>query len=171
MFANLNEIEKELSSIFSKEDLKHPIGYWIVDFIRRNEILYQIKGLGGVVILAKRTRGRFTQPESITLYASIFVDKEIFNLFFNYISEPLRKGFRRLAEVEQLEMKEMIAITGLTENDTQLKIFPAKGYYWNPIYTFPPTIKKRILVYLEYFSYDLTPVEQLEKTDIVYHRP
>jgi hypothetical protein len=169
MFANLNDIEKELSPILSEEGLRHPLGYWIIDFIRRNETLYQIKGLGGVIALAKRARGHFTQGESITLYASIFADKEIFNLFFNYVSEPLQKGFRRLAEVEKIETPEMIALTGLDKDDTQLKIFPAKGYYWNPIYTFPPTVRKRILVYLDYFNFDLTPVEQLEKTDIVYH--
>jgi hypothetical protein len=170
MLEKLNDIKQELSKLFPKDGLKYPLAYWILDFIRLHGTLYVAKGLNDFLILAKTVRKRFSHDESVLLYASVFADKEIFDLFFAYIPTHLQKAFRRLAEVGKISGAEMTELTGLQQTDSHLKIFPTNGYHsWNNHYFLPPKVRKSILVYLDYFKFDLTPVQQLEKTDVVYY--
>lgn len=169
MLTNIHDIKKQLTPIFSKDALKHPIGYWMVDFIRNHRTLYTEKGFSSVLTLVVTKRSRYTLDESALIYASLLIDKEIFNLFYNHISIPLQKAFRVLAETEALDGEDMIELTGLQISDTQLNIFPNRGYRWNPIYSFPYSIRKLILGHLGLINFDLTPIQEIEKTDIIYH--
>jgi hypothetical protein len=167
---NLKNIKKEVSHIFGKQDLDIPIKDWIWDFISRYQTLYNDKGLSDILfIIDKQTNKSYNYNEAIAVYASIFADREIFLLFLDFISEPLKKGTIKLSQVNNLSSAQMTDITGIKENSRQLKFFPTNGYYWNPVYAFPPSLKKIIQKYLGAFDYSLEPLDTIKKTDIVYN--
>jgi hypothetical protein len=167
---DFKQLKKEISQVFGKQDLDFSIKNWIWDFITRFQTLYKDKGLNDILfIIDKRTNKSYNYNEATALYASVFADKEVFLLFLDFISEPLKNGIINLSQVSNLSSAQMTEITGIKENSRQLKLFPTNGYYWNPVYTFPPSVKKAIQKYLGNFDYSLEPLDIIEKTDIVYN--
>lgn len=171
MITNLKELKKIIATVYTRDKLHLPLKRWVIGFIKRNKILYQAKGLNSVVIMLenRNSRNKFNSDESLTYFTSVFVDREIFTAFFDYLSEPLRIGFRELALADELYNHEMSELTGINAKESDFNMFPQIGYYWNPVYQMPYALKKLILSHLGYYDYNLEPLNKIEKTDVVYH--